>query len=195
MKKETLAIAGVTLIVGILLGILFSRMGDDTSRSTSSTSTSAPPAPAVNYQDNIKTLEQIVAREPDNRNAWVQLGHNYFDSNQPMDAIEAYSKALELNGDDPDVLTDQGVMFRRVGWFDRAIQNFEQALEINPQHRQALFNMGVVYRYDLQDYAKAKEVWSKYLEINPSGPGSEQIRAEMSFLESQPNLPADGGGQ
>ena len=37
-------------------------------------------------------LEEIVAREPGNRNAWVRLGHNFFDSNQPMRAINAYAK-------------------------------------------------------------------------------------------------------
>jgi cytochrome c-type biogenesis protein CcmH/NrfG len=194
MKKETLAFVVVALIVGILLGVLFSRVGDKGPSSTSGT-VSAAPAPAVNYQEFIQTLEQIVAREPENRNAWVQLGHNYFDSNRPMEAIEAYSKALELNGNDPDVLVDQGIMFRRVGWFDKAVENFNRALDINPRHQQALFNLGVVYRYDLQDYDTARETWSRYLEINPSGPGSEQIRAEMSFLEAHPTPPAGAPAQ
>jgi tetratricopeptide (TPR) repeat protein len=102
---------------------------------------------------------------------------------------------LELNGKDTDVLVDQGIMFRRVGWFDKAVENFNRALEINPRHQQALFNLGVVYRYDLQDYDKARETWSRYLEINPSGPGSDQVRAEMSFLEAHPTPPAGAPAQ
>ncbi len=194
MKKETILLVGVTLVIGILIGILFSRIGDKAPR-TASAPSAPPPGAAVNFQQNIQTLEEIVARDPKNRNAWVQLGHNYFDSNQPMKAIEAYTNALELNGNDPDVLTDQGIMFRRVGWFDRAIENFQKALEVNGSHLQALFNLGVVYRYDLQDFAKAKDVWSRYLQLNPSGPGSDRIRQEMSLLQANPQMPPAPAGQ
>ncbi len=188
MKKETWMLVGAAMIIGVLVGVLLSSMGDKPNR-TSAPATSAAPAPAVNYQQNIQMLTDIVRREPENRDAWVQLGHTYFDSNQPMKAIEAYSKALQLNASDPDVLTDQGIMFRQVGWFDKAVENFRKANEINPRHLQSLYNLGVVYRYDLQDFAKARQIWSRYLELNPSGPGAEQIRQELASLEAQPTSP------
>lgn len=189
MKKETWFLVGAALIIGVLVGVLFSSVGEKTSRTAPPAGSSAP-VPAVNYQQNIQMLEDIVRREPDNRDAWVQLGHNHFDSNQPMKAIEAYSKALELNGSDPNVLTDQGIMFRQVGWFDKAVENFQKAIEINPNHVQSLYNLGVVYRYDLQNLAKARQAWSRYLELNPSGPGADQVRRELAALGSQPVAPA-----
>ena len=189
MKKENWFLVGAALIIGILLGVLFSGVGEKPSRTAAPASSTAP-VPAVNYQQNIQMLEDIVRREPDNRDAWVQLGHNYFDSKQPMKAIEAYSKALALNGNDPNVLTDQGIMFRQVGWFDKAIENFQKANDLNPSHLQSLYNMGVVYRYDLQNFDKARQVWSHYLELNPSGPGADQVRRELAALGSQPMPPA-----
>jgi tetratricopeptide (TPR) repeat protein len=81
-------------------------------------------------------------------------------------------------------------MYRKVGWFDKAINNFEQAAKVDPAHAQSLFNLGVVYRYDLQDFAKAKEAWERYLKINPSGGGADQVRAELEFINSHP---APGG--
>lgn len=185
MKKETVLLIAVTLIVGVLVGVLVSKGG----KKTRPAATGAPSAPAVNYQQNIKMLEGIVASDPTNRNAWVELGHNYFDSDQPVKAIEAYAKALELNPSDPNVLTDQGVMFRRLGWFDRAVENFVKAHEIDSGHPQSLYNLGVVYRYDLQDFEKAREAWSKYLALNPSGPGSDQVRAELESLGNQAAVP------
>lgn len=189
MKKETLLLVVVVLIVGILVGILVTRGG----RGTAPTA-SAPPqagAPVVNYQQTIKMLEGLVASDPSNRNAWVELGNNYFDSDQPVKAIEAYGKALALGPDDPNVLTDQGIMFRRMGWYDRAIENFSKAAALSPTHSQSLYNLGVVYRYDLQDFPKAKEVWSRFLALNPSGPSAEQVRSEMEFLGSHPPIPKD----
>ena len=34
---------------------------------------------------------------PDNNEAWIQLGHVYFDTNKYDQAIAAYEKSLELN--------------------------------------------------------------------------------------------------
>jgi tetratricopeptide (TPR) repeat protein len=185
MKKETLLIVAITLVVGVLIGILISKGG----KKTGPAPTTAPPAPTVNHQQNIKLLEGLVANDPTNRNAWVELGHNYFDSDQPVKAVEAYNKALELDPNDPNILTDQGVMFRRLGWYDRAVENFTKASELDPSHRQSLYNLGIVYRYDLQDFAKAKEAWGKYLELDPTGTGADQVRTEMEFLESHPPIP------
>jgi tetratricopeptide (TPR) repeat protein len=78
-------------------------------------------------------------------------------------------------------------MFRKVGWFDKAVTAFEQASKIDPGHAQCLFNLGVVYRYDLKDFANAKQVWERYLTINSSGPGADQVRAELDFLNNQPS--------
>lgn len=178
MKKETLFFVAVALIVGLLVGVLVSKGG----RGSAPVQGAAPAATAANVQQNIQLIEKMVAEDPGNRGAWVQLGHAYFDSRQPVQAIEAYNKALELDPNDPDVLTDQGVMFRDMGWFDRAEENFIKANEINPAHAQSLFNLGVVYRYDMNDANRAREAWTRYLQVNPSGPGSEKIRAELESL-------------
>ncbi|NOY13298.1 MAG: tetratricopeptide repeat protein [Deltaproteobacteria bacterium] len=184
MKKETILLVVISLLVGGLAVVIFTNMRN---KSTSPAGPAVAPAaaPSVNYQQQISMLEEIVTKEPANRNAWVQLGHNYFDSDQPMKAIEAYDKALALNGNDPNILTDQGVMYRRLGWFDKAINNFEQAHKLNPNHRQSLYNLGIVYRYDLQDFPKAIEAWEKFLALNPGGPGAAKVRSELEFLKQQ----------
>ncbi len=185
MKKETAALTVIVLVIGILLGVIYSNWRKDSASPTSGVQTS-PPA-VVNYQQKISMLEDIVTKEPGNRNAWVQLGHNYFDSDQPMKAIDAYQKALELDDKDADILTDQGVMFRRVGWYDKAIANFKKASELVPSHQQSLYNLGIVYRYDLKDFPQAVTAWEKLLAINPSAPGADQVRREIEFLKNHPN--------
>jgi len=189
-NKENLVMMVVALVVGILIGVIGSNLAGRTGGgSAPAPQAGAPAASSVNFQQNIKTLQDVVAKDPKNRNAWVELGNNYFDSDQPMQAVEAYGKALELNDQDPNVLTDQGVMFRRLGWYDKAIENFEKAYRIAPDHAQSLFNLGIVYRYDLQDFPKAIQTWEKYLALNPTGPGAEQVRSEMASLKNQPQAP------
>jgi cytochrome c-type biogenesis protein CcmH/NrfG len=190
MKKETIVFVVVALIIGVLGGVIYSNWQRDTAQpaATGGTPPSAAGVPVVNYQQQITTLEGIVARDPENRNAWVQLGNNYFGSDQPIKAIEAYDKALELGPDDPNVLTDQGTMFRRVGWYDRAVSNFQRAAELDPNHVQSRYNLGVVYRYDLQDFPKAIAAWESFLALNPGG-NVEQIRTEVDFMKNHPPMP------
>lgn len=184
MKKEHLLFVGMALIIGVLVGILISRGGRDREAEQLSPS----PAVSVNGQQDLRALEQLVAGDPGNRSAWVELGHKYFDGNEPVKAIEAYNKALALDGNDPDVLTDQGVMFRTLGWYDRAVENFNKANELNPRHHQSLYNLGVVYRYDLHDDQQARKAWTRYLEIAPNDPGADHIRQELDALSGASTL-------
>jgi len=124
-----------------------------------------------------------VAVNPTNVNAWTQLGHVYFDTNNPPKAIRAYEKSLELNPNNPDVLTDLGVMYRRNGQPDKALATFDQAIAIAPNHEQSRFNKGIVLRYDMNDVEGARKAWEELLKINPNAvapngiPVSEAIKS------------------
>ncbi|MEE4252432.1 MAG: tetratricopeptide repeat protein [Desulfuromusa sp.] len=189
MKKETILFVIIALAAGILIGVITTNLKKDLPSSVPAKNPVPASAPVVNQQQQNTILEDIVAREPENRNAWIELGHNYFDSNQPMKAVEAYDKALELNGNDPNILTDQGVMYRRLGWFDKAISNFQKANRIDNNHQQSLYNLGIVYRYDLKDFPKAIEAWERLLAIDPGSPGASQIRSELEFMKTHPEFP------
>lgn len=198
--NESLLLLGMAFVIGVLVGVLGSMFfsgGSSAPVATSPPPVSAPAA-GVNLQQKIDTMLQVTAADPGNRNAWVQLGHAYFDTNQPMKAVDAYDKALELDGNDPNVLTDQGVMFRKLGWFDRAIENFAKATQMDPRHTQSLFNMGIVYRYDLNEFDKAIQAWEKLLALNPPEPMAGQVRQEVEFLKTHPPVsgqPPKGFGQ
>ena len=178
MKKETILLITIALAVGTLAGVIFTNANKKMpvqNQAVASTS-------SIDALQHIEHLKDLLVKEPDNRNAWVQLGHSYFDSNQPMKAIEAYDKALEIDSNDPDVLTDQGTMYRRVGWFDKAINNFTKANQLNPQHLNSLFNLGIVYSQDLGEKEKADEVWNRYLELNPTGRAADKVRTMLDHM-------------
>jgi tetratricopeptide (TPR) repeat protein len=176
LKNESVLIAVVALIVGLLGGYLVF--------SISSSSKNPQVGPAIpngagsptDYARRIAEAEKIVAQDPKNLNAWISLGNDYFDTEQAQKAIGAYGKALELDPNNVSVLTDQGVMYRKMGWYDKAIANFEKALKIDPKHLQTLYNIGLVYALDMKQPDKGIPYWKKFIEIDPTSPTSIQIK-------------------
>ncbi|QSV45844.1 tetratricopeptide repeat protein [Geobacter benzoatilyticus] len=176
MSKETVLYVVIALLVGILGTVLVTGVANKQKTAPPAAGIPAGGGSPVDYQQRITEAEKIVAADPKNLQAWVQLGNDYFDTDQAKKAIDAYGKALELDPNNANVLTDQGIMFKRVGWFDRAIANFEKAQQLDPKHLQSLYNLGVIYMADLKQPAKAVKYWERYLELDPMSPNSQQIR-------------------
>ncbi len=138
-----------------------------------------PLAPGDNFQARISAMTAVVAQDPKNREAWVQLGNDYFDTRQPQKAIDAYAKALELVPNDANVLTDQGVMYRELHQYDRAVANFSKANQVDPRHVQSLYNLGVVYFNDLKQPKKAIDAWNKVIQTAPQSDQAAQARTAL----------------
>lgn len=141
---------------------------------------------AVDRVAQIKMLQELVVREPKNVQAWIQLGNDLFDTNQAQKSVEAYSRALELQPNNPDVLTDQGVMYRALGQFEQAVANFEKAQKLAPTHMQSLLNIAVVYDADLKDTAKAVAALEKVVQSDPAGQFGAQARAYLAQIKARP---------
>jgi cytochrome c-type biogenesis protein CcmH/NrfG len=186
LKKESILICVVSLVVGFLLGFL---IGSSSNVGKSIPATASIPSGAgspTDYTSRIAEAEKIVAQDPKNLNAWLSLGNDYFDTEQAQKSIHAYGKVLEIEPNNPNVLTDQGVMFRKVGWYDKALANFAKAQQIDPKHLQSLFNSGLVYSVDLKDNVKARSYWKKILEIDPNSATAMQVK---SLMQGGPEAP------
>jgi cytochrome c-type biogenesis protein CcmH/NrfG len=140
----------------------------------------------MDLERRIAVSQQIVARDPKNVQAWIQLGNDYFDTHRARESVEAYGKALELDPGNPDVLTDQGVMYRELKQFDKALANFKKASQLKPDHVQSLFNIGVVYENDLKDSAKALQAWERVVQAAPASPQAADARRAIAELKARP---------
>jgi cytochrome c-type biogenesis protein CcmH/NrfG len=135
----------------------------------------------INQRDQMDRMAAALAaeveRNPDNFQAWEQLGNLYYDGGAPEKAIESYEKALDLEPNHADILTDLGVMYRRNGRPQAAVDSFDRALAVDPSHETARFNKGVVLLYDLNDAPGAIAAWKSLAEINPvfTAPGGQSL--------------------
>lgn len=176
----------VFLVVGLAIGAvvaygavkLFSGGGGDRP---------APPpaplsAPQTDVSETVDRLKGVVAADPNNYDAWVQLGNTYFDSNQPSLAAQAYEKALSLKGSSADVRTDLGIMYRELGRAQEALTQFQKALELDPRHFNSRLNIGVVQLYDLKNYRAALAAWEELQRLYPDDERSKQLQTQMQGL-------------
>jgi len=161
-KRTTMIIAAITFVLGFIAGVSFE--GFKTNSAPGVASNSNTP---IDYAQKANTLENEVINNPQNTNAWIQLGHVYFDTEKYDKAINAYEKALKLNPSNADVLTDLGIMYRRIGQFRKAIEKFDKAVAVDPNHQNARLNKGIVLMHDLSDSDGAIRAWEELLEINP----------------------------
>ena len=161
-KQTAMIIAAITFAFGFLTGAGFMFFkNDQVPNVVSNSGTTMSPA------QKAKALEAEVMINPQNTNAWIQLGHIYFDTDNYDQAINAYEKALKLKPNNANVLTDLGIMYRRSGQFHKAIERFDKAIMVDPKHQNARFTKGIVLRYDLKDRDGAIRTWEDLLEIHP----------------------------
>jgi len=180
VNKDSILIAVVATIIGLFGGyLIFSISNSGKGQQQNSTIQTGSGSPA-DYSQRISQAEKVVAQDPKNLNAWISLGNDYFDMQQPQKSINAYGKALEIEPNNPNILTDQGIMFRSVGWYDKALANFEKAGKIDPNHLQSLYNIGLVYATDLKQPEKAISYWRRYLQLDSSSQTAMQIKSMMA---------------
>lgn len=202
MKKETVILMVViAFVVGFITGatvaILRGTKGAEKVAMVQKPSMAPPGAPApalpaptppardsVEVASQIQTLKEIVKKDPKNLSAWVELGNLYFDSDRPKEAIEAYSSYLAVKPDNPDVRTDMGIMYRKLGQFDRALEEFRKAARSDPKHANSRFNIGIVLLHDKHDMKGAITAWEDYLKVDPNSERAQRIRAQIEKMKA-----------
>ena len=197
MKKETVILSVViAFLVGFITGatvaILKGRKNDARPVAVQPSATPPAMAPAAplsspsleEVNPKIQELKDIVQKDANNLSALVELGNLYFDTDQPKEAVEAYSKYLAIKPDNADVRTDMGIMYRKLGDSDRAIQEFRKAAQTDPTHVNSRYNIGVVLLHDKQDIKGAIKAWEDYLKADPNSERAERVKAQMERMRT-----------
>lgn len=123
------------------------------------------PPEHVNIFEEIEKLKALLVDNPSDYPALVRLGNLYFDAVKYDQAMEYYSKAVEIRDDDPNVITDLGICYRYTENPQKAMEFFEKANAIDPSHWQSLYNVVIVATNDLLDVKVAEEALSRLEKI------------------------------
>jgi cytochrome c-type biogenesis protein CcmH/NrfG len=178
-------IAGVLfgVIVGYLLGVSQRENGSIPVAVPSATSAAAPHA--VANEQELQAYRNVLASDPKNVRANVELGNRLYDAARYTEAIPYYQQAMTLDPKNVSVSTDLATALFYAGRPDEALAQFDKSLAIDPKHGQTLFNVGIVRRDGKQDPKGAIAAWERLLAAVPDYADAGKVRTMIAELKSR----------
>jgi cytochrome c-type biogenesis protein CcmH len=170
-----LALGGAFLLVfGVTVGVLLTtslRSRDAGQSSITGDFLTGTGASSVRGDDVISTLQE---------------GKTAFSKQEWSKAIEAFKKVLALDPNQPEAHAYMGAILLQAGHADGALMAFDKALSQNPNFAMALWGKGMALYQGKKDFAGARQVFQKLLQMLPPG----QDRAEVEKIVAE--IPASG---
>jgi cytochrome c-type biogenesis protein CcmH/NrfG len=177
-------IAGVLfgVIVGYMLGVSRTGAGSLPVAGTGQAS-AAPQATALVTDQELQGWRNILATDPKNVRANVELANRLYDAGRYAEAIPYYQQAFTLDPKNVGVSTDLGTALYYSGRSDDALAQFDRSLAIDPKHGQTLFNIGIVKRDGRKDPKGAIAAWERLLASVPDYPDAAKVRSMIAELK------------
>ena len=130
------------------------------------------------FEDAIEPFLKAIARDDEDRRAWVLLGEAYLRVERPYKAAVAYLRALELSPRDEQAWLGLGRVLRALHEPSAAAAVLERATRIHPEHAESWVERGMVLA-DIEELPDALESFEKALELRPDHRLALQKRAEV----------------
>jgi len=108
----------------------------------------------------VKTNKELSASE------WLYKGNSLFADAKFEEAIEAYSKAINIKPDYHEAWNNKGIALRKLERYEEAIEAYDKAIEIKPDYHDAWYNKGIALG-KLERYEEAIEAYDKAIVIKP----------------------------
>ena len=144
-----------------------------------------PGGGSIVFNDEIKTLELALEKNPKDLSALIRVGNLYMDTQRYGKAVDMYTRALEIDPMNNNVRVDLGTCYRYLGSSDKAVEAYRKAIEYDPNHANARLNLGVVLFDDMKKYPEAIKELEKFLELEPNSPRADDIRNILEQLKQQ----------
>ena len=193
------------LLCGLLLGSCVFKGGPNHETVSGVPSEAAPsqaaaaapapeePAPAPGGMDpganvmeavfaKVGKLKQAIDANPSDRPALIELANLYYDAGKFDQAIPYYERALQLNRDEPNVLTDTANSYWMSGHPDTAMKIFREVQAKFPTHWQSAANMFYLATA-AKDAALARECLGRVERLNPGFEKLPEMRKKLEDLD------------
>ncbi|MDR1076637.1 MAG: tetratricopeptide repeat protein [Xanthomonadaceae bacterium] len=152
--------------------------------------TATPPEPH-SLAEAVEQLQAEMQRNPESAEGWGLLARSYMQLGRLPEAGAAYSKAVQLLPDEPDLLVEAAqarAMSAPQNRFDEAaVAMLRHALEVQPGHQRAAWFIGISQR-QRGEAAEAAATWETLLpRLDPKA--AEALIVEINHARRDAGLP------
>ena len=192
MKRETIIFTACGFLLGLTIGSLVigpkvaqSKLAGGSPEQTA-VSEAPPAAPATASAGNpmgavmqqLATLKETIAKDPNNFDALAQLGEMYMEAAKFPQAAEYLERAVAVR-DDAAVRLDLGICYKQSNQPERALPEFKRSATLAPDKWQPLFNEAIVL-VELHRMDEARLLVAKLQQMKPGDPEVQKLAATVN---------------
>ena len=117
------------------------------------------------YEDAIIELERVLDGEPENYDAYYDLGHVCYELGDYEDAISNFENVLEYREDSELLFYSLAQAYEANNELDKAISNYLKSIAVNSKFIIPYKRVGILFMAR-GDYEDAKEYFENYIEFD-----------------------------
>ena len=114
-----------------------------------------------------KRYRGVLKRDPENVHALNLLGMMRVNGNRPQEAIPLITRALAVDGNDPDAHANLALAYKDTGNNRKAVRHFRESIRLNPGNPVTHNNLGNILRLVDQPREAARS-YERALKLQPS---------------------------
>jgi len=115
------------------------------------------------YDEAIKAYKEAIKINPQDDNAYHEIGISYASMEKHDKAIDAYIAAIKINPKDYSTYYNLGISYSNLKKYDKAIEVYKVSIKINPKYDSAYTNLFELQL--IQNQLFEKEIETKYIEL------------------------------
>jgi uncharacterized protein HemY len=142
---------------------------------------SAPGGPMAAVRQHLELLKKQIAANPKDFEALTQLANMYMDVGKFPQAIDYYSRALDVR-EEPSVRTDLGICYKQSGQNEKARDAFARVASEQPDEWQAIYNLAIVDG-ELKRYDEARVELAKLKKMRPADPEVAKLENALAAVK------------
>ncbi|WP_210365375.1 tetratricopeptide repeat protein [Borreliella valaisiana] len=132
-----------------------------------------------NYQNAISLYNLVIAKNPENTSAYINLAKAYEKLGNKTQAISTLEKIINKNN--KLALNNLGILYKKEKKYQKAIEIFEKAI-INSDI-EAKYNLATTL-IEINDNARAKDLLKEYTKLKPNNPEALHALGIIEYNEN-----------
>jgi len=133
------------------------------------------------YSDAVTGFQRVLDLDPQNVDAYINLGRTYDALGRTSDAEQQFRRAIDISPQCWNCYNSLGIFFNAHARYADAAQAWQKVTELTPDNVWGYMNVGVAY-FNIGQFEKAADFFKQGLKIAPNNPDFYSNAGTVSFF-------------